>query len=38
MMYETEKTNIMLVDDTPENLKFLEDMLQKEGYNTSAFP
>ena len=38
MIYEPEKTNIMLVDDTPENLKFLENMLQNYGYNTTAFP
>ncbi|TYB33830.1 MAG: two-component system response regulator [Flexistipes sinusarabici] len=38
MIYLPEKTSIMLVDDTPENLKYLEDILQKEGYNTSAFP
>lgn len=38
MMYKPEETNIMLVDDVPENLKFLEDMLQNQGYNTAAFP
>ncbi len=38
MVYLPEKTTIMIVDDTPENLKLLEDMLQKKGYNTVAFP
>lgn len=28
----------MLVDDTPANLKLLEQMLKKRGYHTAAFP
>ncbi|WP_273266508.1 response regulator [Flexistipes sinusarabici] len=38
MISQPETTNIMLVDDTPENLKYLEDILQDQGYNTAAFP
>ena len=30
--------NIMLVDDTPENLQILSAMLQRKGYVVSAFP
>ena len=30
--------NIMIVDDTPANLKLLEDMLRQNGYEVRAFP
>jgi putative two-component system response regulator len=30
--------NIMIVDDTPENLQVLSAMLQRKGYTISAFP
>ncbi|MBF0103590.1 MAG: hybrid sensor histidine kinase/response regulator [Desulfobacterales bacterium] len=33
-----EKTTIMVVDDTPANLKLLQDMLQSEGYRVLTFP
>jgi putative two-component system response regulator len=30
--------NIMIVDDTPENLQLLSSMLNRQGYGVSAFP
>src|SRR6185312_6744829 len=34
----TETFRIMLVDDTPENLSLLRDMLSHRGYEIAAFP
>src|SRR5580704_1560050 len=31
-------SDIMIVDDTPANLKLLEDMLLQEGYQVRSFP
>ena len=33
-----EKSSIMVVDDTPANLKLLDDMLRRRGYRVLAFP
>src|SRR6185503_13149695 len=30
--------NIMIVDDNPTNLRLLEDMLRRHGYEVRAFP
>jgi signal transduction histidine kinase len=38
MIEATEHTNIMVVDDTPANLKLLQKMLQSKGYRVLAFP
>ncbi len=38
MSYDIEKTTIMVVDDTPQNLKLLEKMLQDRGYRVVLFP
>lgn len=35
---EIERTTVMIVDDTPANLKILEEMLQGQGYHVAAFP
>jgi CheY-like chemotaxis protein len=32
------QSDIMIVDDTPANLKLLEDMLLQEGYEVRSFP
>jgi PAS domain S-box-containing protein len=32
------QSNIMVVDDNPDNLKVLEDMLRQEGYEVRSFP
>jgi two-component system sensor histidine kinase/response regulator len=32
------KSNVMVVDDNPANLKLLEDMLQQQGYQVRSFP
>ena len=32
------QSNIMVVDDNPDNLKVLEDMLRQEGYEVLSFP
>jgi signal transduction histidine kinase len=37
MIEATEHTNIMVVDDTPANLKLLQKMLQSKGYRVLAF-
>lgn len=37
-MIQTEKTNIMVVDDQPANLKLLEEMLKQQGYGVRSFP
>lgn len=34
----TETATVMAVDDTPDNLKILQDMLQTNGYRVLAFP
>ena len=31
---KTHKEDILIVDDTPENLRFLSTILMSEGYNT----
>lgn len=33
-----DKKNIMIIDDTPANLKLLQEMLQGRGYRVMAFP
>jgi len=33
-----QKTTVMVVDDTPANLRLLQDMLQAKGYRVLAFP
>jgi len=38
MIEATEHTNIMVVDDTPANLKLLHKMLQSKSYRVLAFP
>jgi DNA-binding response OmpR family regulator len=38
MSNNTEAAAIMVVDDTPENLNLLRDMLQGKGYRVLAFP
>jgi signal transduction histidine kinase len=38
MIEATERTNVMVVDDTPANLKLLQKMLQSKGYRVLAFP
>jgi len=38
MNNENSKATIMLVDDTPANLKLLEEMLQSRGYRVVQFP
>ena len=38
MIEATEHTNIMVVDDTPANLKLLQKMLHSKGYRVLAFP
>ena len=37
MIGATERTNVMVVDDTPANLKLLQKMLQSKGYRVLAF-
>ena len=37
MIEATERTNIMVVDDTPANLKLLQKVLQSKGYRVLAF-
>jgi two-component system, sensor histidine kinase and response regulator len=37
MSAENKKSTIMVVDDTPENLQVLQDMLHSEGYRMQAF-
>jgi len=32
------QSNIMVVDDNPDDLKVLEDMLRQEGYEVRSFP
>ncbi len=32
------KSSVMVVDDSPANLKLLEDMLQQQGYHVRSFP
>jgi len=32
------QSDIMIVDDTPANLKLLEDMLRQQGHEVHAFP
>jgi two-component system sensor histidine kinase/response regulator len=36
--YSLAQNDIMIVDDTPANLKLLEDMLLQEGYQIRSFP
>jgi signal transduction histidine kinase len=38
MSEEASPATIMVVDDTPENLDLLRDMLQRKGYRVQAFP
>lgn len=38
MSNENGKATVMVVDDTPANLKLLEEMLRKRGYRVSEFP
>lgn len=38
MHTENPTATIMLVDDTPANLKLLEEMLQEQGYRVAQFP
>jgi two-component system sensor histidine kinase/response regulator len=37
-MIQPEKTDIMVVDDQPANLKLLEEMLKQQGYGVRSFP
>jgi len=37
-MIQREKTNIMVVDDQPANLRLLEEMLKQQGYGVRSFP
>src|SRR5258707_349111 len=32
------KSSVMVVDDSPANLKLLEDMLRQQGYHVRSFP
>lgn len=36
--HERHHPKIMIVDDTPENLELLEEMLFRKGYEVAAFP
>ena len=38
MNSETPTATIMVIDDTPANLKLLEEMLQGQGYRVLQFP
>ncbi len=38
MDHEHERATVMIVDDTPDNLRLLERMLQKDGYRVQVFP
>ncbi|HBF34893.1 TPA: two-component system response regulator, partial [Candidatus Sumerlaeota bacterium] len=38
MNSESEKDTVMVVDDTPANLKLLQEMLEGSGYRVQAFP
>ncbi len=38
MNQRSEETTIMVVDDTPANLKLLDSMLREQGYRVVAFP
>ncbi|MEI6873754.1 MAG: HD domain-containing phosphohydrolase [Spirochaetota bacterium] len=38
MVQDKEQATVMVVDDTPANLKLLEQMLQKRGHRVLAFP
>lgn len=38
MNEHSEKTTIMIIDDTPANLKLLQEMLEQAGYRVVAFP
>lgn len=38
MLFDDFSASIMIVDDTPANLKLLDDLLRSCGYNVSAFP
>ncbi len=37
-MTEAEQSTIMIVDDTPANLRLLQEMLRSQGYRVPAFP
>src|ERR1041385_8826823 len=38
MTEKQDKGNIILVDDQPDNLRLLEDMLRRQGYHVRSFP
>lgn len=38
MDHEADRATVMIVDDTPDNLRLLERMLQRDGYRVQVFP